>query len=1211
MGVVWEADQVEPIRRHVAVKFVKLGMDSRQVMARFEAERQALALMDHPNIAKVYDAGLTSAGKPYFAMELVKGLSITKYCDEAKLTIRQRMELFLLVCNAVQHAHQKGVIHRDLKPTNVLVALYDGKPIPKVIDFGLAKALHQPLTNRTIFTEQGMMLGTPEYMAPEQASVNALDIDTRADIYSLGVILYELMTGQVPFERKELRQAMYDEMLRMIREVEPPIPSKRLSSIATLSDTAIRRGLEPKSLVSTLRGDIDWIVMKALEKDRNRRYETANGFGMDVQRYLDGKAVLAHPPSRLYLAQKFVRRNRGRVFAGGLVVIALLAGLAVSLWQMNRAIDAEALAKKNEEKAENRAIDVQEEKKRTEEKSLEIRKEKYRLEQLLAMQASREGLRMFYEGDPYKGQLWLAHSLVIAPDHFEMVKITRQRIRAYQKLSLLRTYWRHNFNHQRAVNIASFSVDGQRVVTASDDNTAKVWDAITGKLIKTLDHSSGVKCASFSPDGLRIVTTSEDNKANVWDVATGKLIAKLEHTKFVHHATFSPDGQQIVTASSDKSVIVWNLFTGERIRNLKHWSEVKDVAFSSDGRFILTLTDSYACAWNASTGQPTTDELRHVLDDGKYSLYSASISKDGRYVVTTGLDMRARIWNTITGKPITSLLHAMRVIHASFSPDGSRIVTGSEDGVAIVWDVDSGRPITTPLQHEGSVMHTAFSPDGRWIITSSEDSTARVWNATTGQLVMPPLKHGNSVLHAEFSMDGRRVITSSKDNTARVWEVAITSLSSLSMRHNDRVFTASFSPDSQCVITASNDKTARIWSATSGKPLLPPLIHADSVHFAAFSPDGSRVITASKDKTAQVWSTKNGQPTTPPLLHKAGLTHASINPDSRRIVTTGIENTAMVWDAIKGSPLLTLVDDKRPLPFMVSSGVFSPDGQLIALVSDNSDATIWNAVTGKLIARLEHLHQVYSASFSPDSQYIVTASADKTAKLWNIQTGQLVTPPLQHENSVIRAVFSPDGKSIVTASLDNSARVWDVATGQPRTQLMKHKGIVTYVSFSPDGEKLVTASFDNSARVWDVVTGQPLTPALCHKSYVFCASFSPNGRYVLTASNDNTARVWSLPIDERPIADLLHLAQVNSGYIIDGSGELKPLSTEDDRITRYNELKTKYPEEFNPDVADIRCWREEQIRQCIKDMQLEAALFHQNWLLAEAVLEAAKTNSKR
>jgi len=351
MGVVWEADQIEPIRRHVAVKFVKLGMDSKEVIARFEAERQALALMDHPNIAKVFDAGLTPTGRPYFAMELVKGLPITKYCDEAKLTIRQRMELFLLVCNAVQHAHQKGVIHRDLKPSNVLVALYDGKPVPKVIDFGLAKALHQPLTNRTIFTEQGMMLGTPEYMAPEQASVNALDIDTRADIYSLGVILYELMTGQVLFERKVLRQVMYDEMLRMICEVEPLIPSKRLASIATLSDTAIRRGLEPKSLVSILRGDIDWIVMKALEKDRNRRYETANGFGMDVQRYLEGKAVLAHPPSRWYLVQKFVKRNRGQVLAAGLVFVALLVGIVGTAFGMLEAQRQASIATDEKSKA--------------------------------------------------------------------------------------------------------------------------------------------------------------------------------------------------------------------------------------------------------------------------------------------------------------------------------------------------------------------------------------------------------------------------------------------------------------------------------------------------------------------------------------------------------------------------------------------------------------------------------------------------------------------------------------------------------------------------------------------------------------------------------------------------------------------------------------------------------------------------------------------
>ena len=324
MGTVWLAQQQEPVKRLVALKVIKAGMDSRSVLARFEAERQALALMDHPNIAKVLDAGAAPDGRPYFVMELVKGVPITKFCDERRLTPRQRLELFVPVCQAVQHAHQKGVIHRDLKPSNVLVALYDGRPVPKVIDFGIAKAAGQPLTEKTLITGLGAVVGTPEYMSPEQAELNQLDIDTRSDIYSLGILLYELLTGTTPLQHKRVKEAALLEVLRLVREEEPPRPSTRLSTTDELPLIAARRGNEPGKLSGLVRGELDWIVMKALEKDRNRRYETANGFGMDVQRYLADEAVQACPPSVSYRLRKFVRRNKRGLVAAGLVLFFLV-----------------------------------------------------------------------------------------------------------------------------------------------------------------------------------------------------------------------------------------------------------------------------------------------------------------------------------------------------------------------------------------------------------------------------------------------------------------------------------------------------------------------------------------------------------------------------------------------------------------------------------------------------------------------------------------------------------------------------------------------------------------------------------------------------------------------------------------------------------------------------------------------------------------------
>jgi serine/threonine protein kinase len=330
-GSVYMAEQQEPVRRKVALKIIKLGMDTRQVIARFEAERQALALMDHPNIARVLDAGATESGRPYFVMELVKGITITEYCDKNKLSTRERLDLFLQVCHAVQHAHQQSIIHRDLKPNNVLVTLHDSRPVPMVIDFGIAKATSQRLTDKTLFTEFRQFLGTPEYMSPDQAEISGLEVDTRTDIYSLGVLLYELLTGTTPFDATTLRKASYGEIQRIIREDEPPKPSTRVATLAAQgSGTAHHRQLEPAALSRLMRGDLDWIVMKAMDKDRTRRYQTASDLANDIERHLSDEPVLAGPPSVAYKLSKFVRRHRAGVLAGSTVVVALLIGLVLA-----------------------------------------------------------------------------------------------------------------------------------------------------------------------------------------------------------------------------------------------------------------------------------------------------------------------------------------------------------------------------------------------------------------------------------------------------------------------------------------------------------------------------------------------------------------------------------------------------------------------------------------------------------------------------------------------------------------------------------------------------------------------------------------------------------------------------------------------------------------------------------------------------------------
>ncbi len=494
-GLVYVAEQREPVKRRVALKIIKLGMDTRQVVARFEAERQALALMDHPNIAKVFDAGATETGRPYFVMELVKGIPITKFCEQEKTETTERLKLFIQICHAVQHAHQKGIIHRDLKPSNILVTLHDGVPVPKVIDFGIAKATQAELTEKTVYTQFQQFIGTPAYMSPEQAEMSGLDIDTRSDIYSLGVLLYELLTGSTPFDTKELLKSGLDEMRKIIRERQPVRPSTRLRQTAALR-------AQPEQLVprpSSVSTDLDWIVMKCLEKDRARRYETATGLAADIQRHLANEPVVARPPSAAYKLQKFLRRNKVAVMAAGLVGTVLVLGAVVSAWQAVRATKAEWEQTRQRQRAEASEQKAQ----RAEERArLEARAAR---EQLLRLSVA-NGVRLEKQGDLTGALLWFAQSLGLVEGDPDQERVHRLRF-----ASVLQRCPRllHVLPHTNGVVYGVFSPDGQSILTLGHE--ARVWDAATGRPVTpALYHVPGwgVKGA-FSPDGSRVV-------AGVW-----------------------------------------------------------------------------------------------------------------------------------------------------------------------------------------------------------------------------------------------------------------------------------------------------------------------------------------------------------------------------------------------------------------------------------------------------------------------------------------------------------------------------------------------------------------------------------------------------------------------------------------------------------------------------------------------------------------------
>jgi WD40 repeat protein/serine/threonine protein kinase len=1023
MGTVWMAQQTEPVTRLVAVKLIKAGLGSKAVLARFGAERQALALMDHPNIAKVFDAGATDSGRPYFVMELVQGVPITRFCDERRLTPRQRLELFVPVCQAVQHAHQKGVIHRDLKPSNVLVALYDERPVPKVIDFGVAKAAGSRLTEGTQYTDFGAVIGTLEYMSPEQAEPNQLDIDTRSDVYSLGVLLYELLTGTTPLQRKRLNEAALLEALRLIREEEPQRPSTRLDTTEELPSIAANRGLEPRRLSVVVRGELDWLVMKCLEKDRNRRYETASGLALDLERYLGDEPVQACPPSALYRFGKFARRNKRALVSLSVLVLAGLLALG-SLAVSNARISGEAREKT---------------------KALAAAKAAEQEAQHQSAVAKRER-------DIARRNLYVAH-MNLAQAHWENANVSRveelldlyRRVEPgqedlrgwewYYQERLCHAYLRTLRGHESWILGVVFSRDGTRLATASRDGVAKVWDVATGLELRTFQGQKGgsVRTLAFSSDGTRLATGSEDDTVTLWDMASGKEVRTLQGKKGIiglpESMAFSPDGTRLALGSAAGLLRVWDVADGKEVRTL--WvrtsgHNILGVAFSPDGtRLAARSADQTVKVWDLGTGR----ELGSFQGSGPVGLAPAGVA---------------------------------------FSADGTRLASGGMDRLVKLWDLASGHELHTFRGHTGWVASVAFSPDGTRLASASHDQMVKVWDVARGQELRTFRGHNNSVTAVAFSPDGTRLASGSSDTTVMLWEVGHhQEFRTLGGKLN--VVTAvAFSPDGTLLASGSYSSVT-ISDVASGKALrtLPGGVNA-----VAFSPDGTHLATGgSHDRSIRLWDVARGEE-----LHtlqgprREVSTGEQINglafsPDGTRLASGSHHQAVKLWHVASGKELHTLQGGN-----MVWSVAFSRDGTRLA-ANDGPTVKLWDVASGKELRTLQgHKDQVVSVAFSPDGTRLASGGNDRTVKVWDVASGQELRTLRGHRGEAKRVAFSPDGTRLASGSNDYTVKVWDVASGQ-ELRTLRHESLVDTVAFSPDGMCLATGS-GGTVRLWDAT---PLT----------------------------------------------------------------------------------------------------------------------------------------
>ncbi len=1014
MGVVYEAEQDSP-RRTVALKVIRPGFATPSVLRRFQHEAQVLARLQHPGIAQVFEAGRAdeaAGGAPFFAMELIRGLPLARYIAERSPDVRERLELAARLADAVHHAHQKGVIHRDLKPANILV---DESGQPKILDFGIARVLGDEAAQVTVQTGAGQLLGTVPYMSPEQAAGDVAAIDVRADVYAMGVILFELLTERLPYE---LKTAGLNEAIRAIQEREP---------------------IRPGSIDRRLRGDIETIVLRALDKDRDRRYQSAAALADDIRRYLRDEPIAARPPSALYHLRTYARRHRPLVIGAGIAVAAMVGGTAFSTWQALVAVRARDLARNNAAEARRGANRAS----------------------LAAASAA------LSQGDP-----------IGARDHLDA---TDESARGWA--------WRYwDAHHDRSIALmdpgepvagAWFAEDGASVtiVTGGAEGVGAAggqvqsWDPWGGPAPDAPTVDAG-RVTLAAPAGTRrfVATFGTDRTAmslGVFDTTNGRLEQLVAAPLYrPTHLAASADGGVVAVLirhppDRDRIMVwrdsggVWGAPTHVEIPE----TPIVSLAMSGDGR---TLGASHAKLNLWALGDRESSPTSGAGGEGS-PIAKNAIGDPGTPALLGAFSLG---WDTTS---------------SVLSTDGRLALTGGRDRLVRLWDARTVAPILSMRGHTGAISAIALHPSGRLAASAGSDLTIRVWDverarASVGAGGEPDASAVRGVLsglaepadHLRFNADGSRLLSISRDGAVRLWTAEPENGISILRGHSSYVYGVAFTPDGTRVVSGAWDGTLRVWDSASGEERLVIPTGNGAVSALAVSHDG-RTILSGHEVTywagaLRLWNAASGEPLARLEPHPPAVTGVAFTPDGGRVIAA--TRTGLVTARDLG-PVPGFAPDSRAA-FALA---FSRDGAILATGHEDRRVCLRDAATGTVLRSLEgHERAVHALAFSPRGPLLLASgSADRTVRLWDPDTGRCLAVLNRHWDTVYAVAFSPDGSTLATGSNDATIRIWDVERLEETTLLRGHGAYVYSLAFSPDGRMLASGSGDHTVRVWDTV----------------------------------------------------------------------------------------------------------------------------------------------